>query len=79
MKNQILSEEQLTAIFGGYSGSDCLKAIGGSAAIGAIKGGVAGTAFTVGIGTAAGAFLGAHLGAIGGGAVCIGGLLLDKH
>lgn len=49
---------------GGYSYKDCLMDIGKSAAWNALKGGIAGTAFGIGVGNAAGAFVGSHVGVI---------------
>lgn len=61
---EVLTEKQLASFVGGYSYKDCLMDIGKSAAWNALKGGIAGTAFDIGVGNAAGAFVGAHVGVI---------------
>ena len=71
---QVLFNEDLVQIGGGYSGRDCLKAYGASIVSGAAGGAMWGLP-AGGVGAVPGAVVGAHVGAIGGGLVCIGGFL----
>ena len=65
MKNyQVLTTKQMAGVVGGYSDKDCLMDIGKSAAWNALKGGIAVTAFGIGVGNTAGAFVGDHVGVI---------------
>lgn len=62
-----LDNEQLQKLAGGYSNKACLKDFG----TGIIEGTAAGAAW----GGLPGAFIGAHVGVIGGGFYCLGGKL----
>ena len=73
---KVLTKKQMAGVVGGYSDKDCLMDIGKSAAWNALKGGIAGTAFGIGVGNAAGAFVGAHVGVIKGALVCFGKKLI---
>lgn len=67
---EVLTEKQLAGFVGGYSDKDCLMDIGKSSAWNALKGGIAETAFGIGVGNAARAFVGTYVGVIKDSVVC---------
>ncbi|KXU01892.1 Amphipathic pore-forming peptide precursor [Streptococcus constellatus] len=75
-KFEVLNSEMLASVEGGakYTVGDCRNAMVSGIVGGAMAGGTAGMP-ALGIGSLAGAFVGAHLGAIGGGLTCVGGML----
>ncbi|HEL0002697.1 Blp family class II bacteriocin [Streptococcus equi subsp. zooepidemicus] len=70
----VMNIEALATVEGGYSGKDCLKDMGGYMLSGAGSGG----APAGGIGALPGVFVGAHVGAIGGGFACMGGMIGNR-
>lgn len=70
-----LSIETLMVVWGGYSKEDCKNAMITGIAGGIVAGGTGAGLVTLGVGGLAGAFVGAHIGAIGGGLTCLGGML----
>lgn len=71
----VLNAEFLMTVEGGrYTGSDCVGAVVGGAALGAGSGFIGGMA-TLGVTSIPGAFVGAHVGAIAGGLTCVGGMI----
>ncbi|HGN7864883.1 TPA: Blp family class II bacteriocin [Streptococcus pyogenes] len=69
-----IQKEELFHIIGGYSATDCKNHLIGGITSGAIAGGVGAGMATLGV---AGAFAGAHVGAIAGGLTCVGGMLFN--
>lgn len=63
---------------GGYSFTDCQNALITGVTTGIITGGTGAGLATLGVAGLAGAFVGAHIGAIGGGLTCLGGMVGDK-
>ncbi|MCI6871766.1 Blp family class II bacteriocin [Streptococcus hyointestinalis] len=71
---EVVNDNELVDIFGGYSNADCLKDYGKGILAGAVGGFLWGLP-AGGVGAIPGAFVGAHVGAIGGGLACTGGKL----
>lgn len=63
---------------GGDSSTDCQNALITGVTTGIITGGTGAGLATLGVAGLAGAFVGAHIGAIGGGLTCLGGMVGDK-
>lgn len=63
---------------GGYSSTDCQNALITGVTTGIITGGTGAGLATLGVAGLVGAFVGAHIGAIGGGLTCLGGMVGDK-
>ncbi|MCO4466727.1 Bacteriocin-like peptide J BlpJ [Streptococcus infantarius subsp. infantarius] len=74
----VINEVDLSAVEGGYSAIDCRNAMLTGIASGIIAGGTGAGLATLGVGGLAGAFVGAHIGAIGGGLTCVGGMIGNK-
>ncbi|HFL5395446.1 TPA: Blp family class II bacteriocin [Streptococcus pyogenes] len=72
-----IQKEELFHIIGGYSATDCKNHLIGGITSGAIAGGVGAGMATLGVGGVAGAFAGAHVGAIAGRLTCVGGMLFN--
>ncbi|WP_031424752.1 MULTISPECIES: Blp family class II bacteriocin [unclassified Exiguobacterium] len=68
MQVEALTEEELMEVSAGGCGSKIVKGVIGGATAGAIGGLPA-----LGLGSVAGGFFGAHIGAIGGAVTCLGG------
>ncbi|VTS35213.1 bacteriocin class II with double-glycine leader peptide family protein [Streptococcus pseudoporcinus] len=77
-QNEILSDKSLLRILGGYNATDCKNHLIGGISSGAIAGGVGAGLTTLGVGGVAGAFVGAHIGAVAGGLTCVGGMIGNK-
>ena len=75
---EVMDTEVLAIVEGGYSSTDCRNALIGGVITGAITGGTGAGLVTLGVAGPAGAFVGAHIGAIGGGLTCLGGMVGDK-
>ena len=75
---EIMDAEMLAKVEGGYSSTDCRNALITGVTTGIITGGTGAGLATLGVGGLAGAFVGAHIGAIGGGLTCLGGMVGDK-
>ena len=70
-----MNEEMLAQVEGGkFTGTDCVKVVSVGAITGATTGFASGVP-TLGLTSIPAAFVGAHIGAIGGGIVCVGGML----
>lgn len=75
---EVMDTEVLAIVEGGYSSTDCRNALIAGVTTGIITGGTGAGLATLGVGGLAGAFVGAHIGAIGGGLTCLGGMVGDK-
>ena len=75
---EVMDTEVLAIVEGGYSSTDCRNAMIAGVTTGIITGGTGAGLATLGVGGLAGAFVGAHIGAIGGGLTCLGGMVGDK-
>ena len=73
----VMTDEALSKVEGGYSKTDCLNAMITGIAGGIVAGGTGAGLVTLGVAGLPGAFVGAHIGAIGGGATCVGGMLFN--
>ncbi|MEY8463132.1 Blp family class II bacteriocin [Streptococcus merionis] len=75
---EVLNVTELATVEGGkYTGSDCVGAVAGGAALGAAGGFATGLPM-LGLTALPGAFVGAHFGAIAGGLTCVGGMIGNK-
>ncbi|CEO60940.1 bacteriocin-like peptide BlpJ [Streptococcus pneumoniae] len=75
---EVMDTEMLAKVEGGYSFTDCQNALITGVTTGIITGGTGAGLATLGVAGLAGAFVGAHIGAIGGGLTCLGGMVGDK-
>lgn len=76
---EVMDTEMLAKVEGGYSSTDdCQNALITGVTTGIITGGTGAGLATLGVAGLAGAFVGAHIGAIGGGLTCLGGMVGDK-
>lgn len=71
---EVMDTEMLAKVEGGYSSTDCQNALITGVTTGIITGGTGAGLATLGVA----GFVGAHIGAIGGGLTCLGGMVGDK-
>lgn len=75
---EVMDTEMLAKVEGGYSSTNCQNALITGVTTGIITGGTGAGLATLGVAGLVGAFVGAHIGAIGGGLTCLGGMVGDK-
>ncbi|HEU7712783.1 bacteriocin BlpJ [Streptococcus pneumoniae] len=75
---EVMDNEMLAKVEGGDSSTDCQNALITGVTTGIITGGTGAGLATLGVAGLVGAFVRAHIGAIGDGLTCLGGMVGDK-